>query len=377
MSNFKNLKIMSFGLGISGAIQGASEGVSIGSAIPGIGTTVGGIVGGGLGLLGGLFGGGSSTKDQERLMKKAWEYEKEAMGMQYQYGQAAANEAQRRNLEMWNSTNYEQQRAHMEKANLSAALMYGGSGAGSTSTAGGQATQPSGPTSNPVGMALQYQQIEQQNAAIKSQTMLNQAEAVKALAEAKKTGGVDTKKTEYEIKWQEIENRIQESREQIATSNITEAKANAKKAMEEFKQAMLNTEYLDKTQQERIQTITDQLALIQKQGLKEEAVIDLTNAQARKVRKEIDILWYDAITRRTSADALKKQADAAVDKIAKEYELGKGHLSLEEQKNLREWIYGGIDQITSIVEVVGKIKNGIDALKALANQSKTIVINKN
>lgn len=367
---------MSFGLGINGAIEGASQGVSIGNAIPGIGTTLGGIIGGGMGLLGGLFGGGS-TKKQEKLMDKAWEYEKEGMGIQYQYGQAAADAAQRRNLEMWNSTNYEQQRAHMENADLSAALMYGGSGAGSTSTAGGQATQPSGPTSNPVAMALQYQQIEQQNAAIKSQTMLNQAEATKALAEAKKTGGVDTKKTEYEIKWQEIENRIQRSREQIAESNITEAKANAKKAMEEFKQAMLNTDYLDKTQQERIQTITDQLALIQKQGLKEEAVIDLTNAQASKVRKEIDILWYDAITRRTSADALKKQADAAVEKITKEYELGKGHLSLEEQKNLREWIYGGIDQITGIVEIVGKIKNGMDALKALASQSKTIVINKN
>lgn len=376
MSNFKNLKIMGFGLGINGAIEGASQGVSIGNAIPGIGTTVGGIIGGGLGLLGGLFGGGS-TKKQEKLMEKAWEYEKEGMGMQYQYGQAAADAAQRRNLEMWNSTNYEQQRAHMENAGLSAALMYGGSGAGSTSTAGGQATQPSGPTSNPVAMALQYQQIEQQNAAIKSQTMLNQAEATKALAEAKKTGGVDTKKTEYEIKWQEIENRIQESREQIAESNVTEAKASAEKAMEEFKQAMLNTEYLDKTQQQRIQTITDQLALIQKQGLKEEAIIDLTNSQANKVRKEIDILWYDAITRRTSAEALKKEADAAVEKVAKEYELGKGRLSLEEQKNLREWIYGGIDQITSIVGVVGKIKNGIDALKALAEQSKTIIINKN
>lgn len=376
MSNFKNLKIMSFGLGMSGALEGAAQGVSIGNAIPGIGTTVGGIIGGGMGLLGGLFGK-SSKKDQERLMEKAWEYEKEGMGMQYQYGQMAADEAQKRNLEMWDSTNFEQQRKHMENADLSAALMYGGSGAGSTSTAGGQATQPSGPTSNPVAMALQYQQIEQQNAAIKSQTMLNQAEATKALAEAKKTGGVDTKKTEYEIKWQEIENRIQESREQIAASNVTEANANAKKAMEEFKQAMLNTDYLDKTQQQRIQTITDQLSLIQKQGLREEAIIDLTNAQASKIRKEIDILWYDAITRRTSADALKKQADAAVEKIAKEYELGKGHLSLEEQKNLREWIYGGIDQITSIVEVVGKIKNGIDALKALANQSKTIVINKN
>lgn len=367
---------MSFGLGISGALEGASKGTSIGNIIPGLGTTAGGIIGGGLGLLGGLFGGGNSTKQQKELMEKAWEYEKKGMGMQYQYGQMAANEAQRRNLEMWNSTNFEQQRAHMENAGLSVGLMYGGGSQGAVSQ-GGQATQPSGPTSNPVAMALQYQQIEQQNEAIKSQTMLNQAEAAKALAEAKKTGGIDTKKTETEIKWQEIENRIQESREKIASSNITEAKANAKKAMEEFKQTMLNTEYLDKTQQQRIQTITEQLSLIQKQGLKEEAVIDLTNAQATKIRKEIDILWYDAITKRTSAEALKKQANAAVEKIAKEYELGKGHLDLEEQKNLREWIYGGIDQITGIVEVVGKIKNGIDALKALANQSKTIVINKN
>ena len=368
---------MSFGLGINGALEGASKGTSIGSAIPGIGTTVGGIIGGGLGLLGGLFGSGNSAKQQKELMDKAWEYEKEGMGMQYQYGQMAANEAQKRNLEMWESTNFEQQRKHMEEAGLSAALMYGGSGAGNTSTAGGQATQPSGPTSNPVGMALQYKQIEQQNEAIKSQTILNQAEAAKALAEAKKTSGVDTKKTESEIKWQEIENRIQESREQIASSNIEEAQANANKAIEEFKQEMLNTEYLDKTQQQRIQTVTEQLSLLQKQGLKEEAVIDLTNAQATKIRKEIDILWYDAITKRISADALKKQADAAVDKIAKEYELGKGHLDLDEQKNLREWIYNGIDQITNIVGVVGKIKNGIDALKALAKQSKTIVINKN
>ena len=114
-------------------------------------------------------------------MDKAWEYEKEGMGMQYQYGQMAANEAQRRNLEMWESTNFEQQRKHMENADLSVGLMYGGGGQGAVSQ-GGQATQPSGPTSNPVAMALQYQQIEQQNEAIKSQTMLNQAEAAKAHA---------------------------------------------------------------------------------------------------------------------------------------------------------------------------------------------------
>ena len=142
---------MSFGLGINGALGGAAQGATIGSAIPGIGTAVGGIIGGGLGLLGGLFGSGSSTKQQKELMDKAWEYEKKGMGMQYQYGQMAANEAQRRNLEMWNSTNFEQQRAHMENAGLSVGLMYGGGGQGAVSQ-GGQATQPSGPTSNPVGI---------------------------------------------------------------------------------------------------------------------------------------------------------------------------------------------------------------------------------
>ena len=126
-------------------------------------------------------------------MEKAWEYEKEGMGIQYQYGQEAAKAAQQRNMEMWNQTNFGAQRQHMEDAGLSVGLMYGGGGQGAVSQ-GGQVTQPSGPTSNPVGMALQYKQIEQQGEAIKSQTMLNQAEAAKALAEAKKTGGVDTKK---------------------------------------------------------------------------------------------------------------------------------------------------------------------------------------
>ena len=72
--------------------------------------------------------------------------------------------------------------------------------------------------------------------------------------------------------------------------------------------------------------------------------------------------------KRTSAEALKKQADAAIEKIAKGYELGKGRLNLEEQRNLREWIYNGIDQITDIVGVVGKVKNGAEMLKAMAKK---------
>ena len=103
---------MSFGLRVNKVLGGAAKGASIGGAIPGLGTAIGGAIGGGLGLLSGLFEGGSSMEDQIKLMEKAWEYEKEGMGIQYQYGQEAAKAAQQRNMEMWNqnitNTNYSQ-----------------------------------------------------------------------------------------------------------------------------------------------------------------------------------------------------------------------------------------------------------------------------
>lgn len=340
---------MSLGLGINGALGGATQGVTIGSAIPGIGTTVGGIIGGGLGLLGGLFGGGNSTKQQKELMDKAWEYEKEGMGMQYQYGQMAANEAQRRNLEMWNSTNFEQQRKHMENAGLSVGLMYGGSGAGSTSTAGGQATQPSGPTSNPVGMALQYKQIEQQDAAIKSQTMLNQAEAAKALAEAGKTAGPEYNKATWEAKNLEIENRIKTITEGITGANLTEAEADAQKAVAEWNSAMAKAEVDQATKETAIQTMKQNLINMQAEGALKIVGKDLSVTQARMIEREMQLLGYRATTERMSAEAAKKQAENTADKIIKDYERSGQKLNIDEKNSLREWIYGGIKTLSSFI----------------------------
>ena len=87
---------------------------------------IGSIISGGLGLLGGLFKkNNNGLKNQQKLMQQAWEYEKEGMGMQYEYGQAAANAAQQRNIEMWNQTNYGAQRQHMEDAGLTSAVTGG------------------------------------------------------------------------------------------------------------------------------------------------------------------------------------------------------------------------------------------------------------
>lgn len=340
---------MSFGLGINGMLEGAGQGTTIGSAIPGLGTAAGGIIGGGLGLLGGLFGSGNSTKQQKELMDRAWEYEKEGMGMQYQYGQMAANEAQRRNLEMWNSTNFEQQRKHMEDAGLSVGLMYGGSGAGSTSTAGGQATQPSGPTSNPVGMALQYKQIEQQDAAIKSQTMLNQAEAAKALAEAGKTAGPEYNKATWEAKNLEIENRIKTITEGITGANLTEAEANAQKAIAEWNSAMAKAEVDQATKKTAIQTMKQNLINMQAEGALKIVGKDLTVTQARMIEREMQWLGYRATTERMNAQAAKEQAANTADKIIKDYERSGQKLNIDQENSLREWIYGGIKTLVSFM----------------------------
>ena len=72
-------------LNIGGGLSGAGTGAAIGSAIPGIGTAAGAIAGGVLGL----FSGDSGKKDK-KLMPQAWEYEKEGMGLQYQYNNQTA-----------------------------------------------------------------------------------------------------------------------------------------------------------------------------------------------------------------------------------------------------------------------------------------------
>lgn len=353
---------MGLGVNLNGALSGAATGSAIGSAIPGVGTAIGAIGGGIMGL---FRGGGSNRKDQEKLMDRAWEYEKEGMGLQYQYGQQAADEEQRRNMEMWNNTNYEAQRKHLEAAGLNPGLMYGNGGAQGASTAGGKGMMPSAPTTNPVAMGLQLKGIELQNKAIESQNLLNTANAAKSVAEAKKIGGVDTEKAEREIQWQEIENRIQSSREAIEANNINKSKAEADEAIENWKIAVKNREYADETYEQRVQKLTEEIALIQKEGALKNSMIDLNYTQARKVQKEIDNFYYEVITRRMTAEAAKEQAANTLEKIKNDYELGKGHLSNEDQKNLREWIFGGINQITDIVETIGKLKNAKNVIVRL------------
>nr|DAU16703.1 MAG TPA: hypothetical protein [Microviridae sp.] len=349
-------------MGLGATLANAATSGLAGAVTGGIGS----IVSGGLGLLGGLFKrNNNGLKNQQKLMQQAWEYEKEGMGLQYNYGQQAADAEYKRNLQMWKDTNFGAQRNEMEKAGLSVGLMYGNGGGSAASTAGGTATQPSAPKTNPIEVGLQQQALGLQLKQIEAQNKLANAETAKTLAEANKIAGVDTKGQELNNKWQEIENRIQLSKENIAESNITEAAANAKKAVELWKQEALNTKYLDETQEERVAKLVSEIALLQKEGAVQDSIVDVNYNTARKIEKEVENFYYDMITRRMSAEAAKEQAAAMIDKIAKDYELGKGHLENENQKNLREWIFGGIDQMSGIIESLSKFKQAQSLLKRL------------
>ena len=349
-------------MGLGATLAGAATSGLAGAVTGGIGS----IVSGGLGLLGGLFKrNNNGFKNQQKLMQQAWEYEKEGMGLQYNYGQQAADAEYKRNLQMWKDTNFGAQRDEMEKAGLSVGLMYGNGGGSAASTAGGTATQPSAPKTNPVEVALQQEGMGLQLKQIEAQNRLANAEATKTIAEANKIAGVDTEGKDLENKWQEIENRIQLSKENIAAANVTEANANAKKAVELLNQEILNTKYLDKTQEERVAKLVAEIALLQKEGAVQDSIVDVNYNTARKIQKEIENFYYEMVTRRMSAEAAKEQAAAMVDKIAKDYELGKGHLDNENQKNLREWIFGGINQLSEIIESISKFKQAQSLLKRL------------
>ena len=82
---------------------------------------------------------------------------------------------------MWKDTNFGAQRAEMEDAGLSVGLMYGNGGGQAASTAGGNATQPNAPKTNPVEVALQQQALGLQLKQIEAQNKLANAEQQKPL----------------------------------------------------------------------------------------------------------------------------------------------------------------------------------------------------
>lgn len=147
------------------------------------------------------------------------EYQKELMGLQHDYNEKSAENAYQRqrelNAENWKLYNsYEAQRASMEAAGLSPALMYGlhgaagGSGAGNTAPQGQGVGQPQAALGNAGAAAIQGAQLGLMNAEIE-----------KTLAEAKRIKGITP--AEIADTWASVKQRDANARYQLAQERLS------------------------------------------------------------------------------------------------------------------------------------------------------------
>ena len=169
-----------------------------------------------------------------KAMKEREAYNKRIMALQNQYQQQAAAQSQQYAKDYWDYTNAENQVRRLKNAGLNIGLMYGQSGAGGMGASGGARQEsPEQAQGNPIGMALQVQQIEQQRRMNDAQISLAEAQAEKAGAEATKISGVDTQEALKRVEGiaSQIELNLKESDYTEALTQLTKAEKEATEAL--------------------------------------------------------------------------------------------------------------------------------------------------
>lgn len=218
----------------------------------------GGAVGG---ILGQVFG-----KENDR---RQMENQKELMAKQQEYNVENSQMAQQLQKDMWDYTNYENQKEHLENAGLNAALLYGKGGGGGT-TAGQGAVIGSTPTASRgsenvqmAGMGMQVAQQAAQMELIKAQTA-----NVNADTENKKGGipanlAADTNLKTADAGLRAIQTDIAKADAEIKNATIENsiaiAQATLQKSLQDVETAVRNNSINQETRDEQIAQIKTNL----------------------------------------------------------------------------------------------------------------------
>ena len=341
----------------------------------GLGAIIGGagqVIGAATGFKNLLGLSGGNWEDQ---MEQQFQNEKEMMGLQNQYNQAMAQANHERNKQMWDYTNFENQRAHLENAGLSVGLMYGNGGAGGASTAGGQGNGPGNPGTNAVGMGLQAKALELQNKQIESQIALNMATAEKTASEAKKIAGVDTKQAEantenliqatnnekirrglilanirYQDAMEEL-TRNQADAKKLEFGQITQSIKNLEKAWEQLDANIEGIKMDNKVKRETIETMVKQAqANLQKtmaeiltektKGQVNIATINDITSQINTRAEQMAQQWRRIKIEGGNYELNRTKFETEADKMYQQLDLEKWRLNNEEKRIVKDYIIG-------------------------------------
>lgn len=341
----------------------------------------------------GLITGGISQAlglswSPRKAMNEQLKYNKYIMALQNQYQQQAAAKSQQYAKEYWDYTNAENQVAHLKNAGLNIGLMYGQSGAGGMGASGGARQEgPEQPQGNPVTMALQTQQIEQQRRMTDAQITLTEAQAKKAEEEAKKIGGVDTDKVIQEIKtmiqqegWYKADadlrvqlktestERVKEIQERVelikkeqfteeqkakkfyeeAITQIEEQKVLAKKwevLNEEAKERRINNYILEETKEELIRStaLKNAVLIAEAYNLRESGKTE------EKKRDELDASIKELLAR---ADKHAKDAETFKKEVEGQIERWRAQTGLETWENINESVDVIVDGLVNVYKAL-------------------------
>lgn len=354
---------------------------------------LGGLASSGASSLTGLTTGGISQAlglswSPKKAMEEQLKYNKNIMALQNQYQQQAAQQSQQYAKEYWDYTNAENQAQHLKNAGLNIGLMYGQSGAGGMGASGGARQEsPEQPQGNPIGMALQTQQIEQQRRMTDAQIKLTEAQAKKAEEEAQKIKGVDTEKVIQEIKtmiqqegWYKTDADL---RVQLKTESIERVKEIQENVELIKKEQFTEEQKAQKFYQEAMTQVEEQNVLAKKwEVLNEEAIGKRINNQIlqetkdeliRSVALKNSVLIAEAFNLRESGKTEEKkrdELDASIKELiarAEKHKMDAESFKKEVEGQIERWrAQTGLETWENINESVDVIVDGIvNVFKAL------------
>ena len=256
-------------------------------------------------------GGAALGLGEEVLMgnyrrKKQLEQQQKLTNIQTEANKSLAKYGMGISKEMWDYTNYENQRKHMEAAGLNPALMYGSAGqGGSTSIANAGSASGGIAGDSKQGMGLD-------GAMIASQIKVNEAQAKKLDAEAEKTSGVDTElnykridELTQNVKGKQLQNSFDELRNDIMSEtwydNVNQIKWNSTRSRYELELLMNQKDISDETKEATIQSYKLQVQEIAKNLLLQDKQIKLTDEQAKAVAENVTIGYINAAANKENA----------------------------------------------------------------------------
>ena len=309
----------------------------------------------GAGLIPGIASGIAGMFGKRKAEKRAFNRQKELMALQQQYNLEAAEKSQSLALDMFEKTGYEAQVRQMKEAGLNPALMYGGGGgAGGTTLGAGKMEGPEQATGGAMAVQMGLQAELQ-----KSQINLTNAEAAKAMAEAGKAAGVDTEKTKSDIWLNEAEEAFKRSaanlnntRRRLGNEEIENVKQERKKLVEETRKLAISNDVDERTKMEKITSI---LVSIDEQTAKVAESIARTKLDEKQWDYLVEqITWYsyNALTSRMNAEAALSRAESFATDVANNNEIWGRKLDIEDEKLLKEWIYGGIHEANTLIKTI-------------------------